>query len=128
MQVGENINEHSLSKENINGTDNVPNHSSNYEVEDDLENFLFKVDKENDYLSHPLLQKKQNEKDQFIKPTHNQFYSFRNILNILSLILLLIICISPIFYYTIISKDIQEFYDFLQQRMAQVIIFFINFE
>ena len=83
MQIREND---KLTKEKEKRIETVSNHTSNYEVEDDLENFLVKVNKDNDYLSHPLLQKKQNEHDHNIESSHNEFYNFRNILNMFRMI------------------------------------------
>jgi hypothetical protein len=87
-------------------------HSQQYDVDDDLENFLVKVArKDSDDLSHSLLSGQKNPKEQFIRTRHNRGFDIKNILNIISLILLFSTCLSPLLYYTIIEENVYEFYD-----------------
>lgn len=105
------------------------NQTQDYDIDDDLENFIIKVQPEksqdpnhsiiNDKLSHI------NERDQFVKTNNHRKWTIKNSLNILSLILLLITCLVPLIHYGIVEQNTLLFYNFFKTKSIHLQI---NFE
>jgi len=100
-------------------------HSQQYDIDDDLENFVVKVPrKDSDDLSHSLISRNNNPKEHFISTTQNKGFDLKNVLNIISLIGLLLTCISTLLYFAIIKEDVYEFYDFFKTNTIHLQIKF----
>ena len=85
MQKEENKNENEA--ETHKGKENLP-HPLDYDLDDDLENFVVKaLHKDSDDMTTSLISGKKNRKEHFIRTSYNRGFDFKNILNIISLIL-----------------------------------------
>ena len=100
-------------------------HSQQYDIDDDLENFVVKVPrKDSDDLSHSLLSRNKNSKEHFITTTQNKGFDIKNVLNVISLIALFSTCISSLLYFAIIKEDVYQFYDFFKTNTIHLQIKF----
>ena len=100
-------------------------HSQQYDIDDDLENFVVNVPrKDSDDLSHSLLSRNKNSKEHFITTTQNKGFDIKNVLNVISLIALFSTCISSLLYFAIIKEDVYQFYDFFKTNTIHLQIKF----
>jgi hypothetical protein len=100
----------------------------NYDIEDDLENFVVKVhNKDSDSVNHSLLgcKKSEKQKQEFIQTNHHRVCNLKNSLNIISLILLFFTCLIPVLIFLIQKDNISLFYDYFKTHTLHLQI---NFE